>query len=935
SCPLRIGQNKPARRYDWPKSCSVHANQCEPMVEELEKLQTAAPEPADTTRQAREDGGTMKFAYEFQHLCGSVYSQGNVLFTPDGNSVLSPVGNRITKFDLINHTSKTFAFESRKNVERLAVSHDSRLLLAVDEDGRCLLVNLRKGVVLYRFHFKKPVRAIAFSPNDKYIAVTHGNKVQLWHTPGLRREFAPFSLHRTYGGHYGDIISLSWSHDSKFFVTGAEDLSSRIFSVDSYETFHPVTLAGHRDFVIGAFFTADDSQVVTVARDGGAYLWSYKLPKGMDATTSSEEDNSTAAAVPAIAQATKWFTQKKHVFKMDFAKVQCATFHAASNLLVVGFGNGTFGLYQVPDFHNIHTLSITQNEIETVSINATGEWLAFASKKLGQLLVWEWQSETYVLKQQGHYFDLNAVDYSPDGRLIATGADDAKLKLWDTNSGFCYVTFSEHQAPVTGVKFTPNGQAVVSCSLDGTVRAFDLNRYKNFRVMTTPEPVQFISLALDISGQIVCAGTLDPFNVYVWSLQTGRLTDVLSGHTGPVTSLAFCPSVSAEPVLASGSWDHTVRLWNVYQNKSLIEPLAHSTDVLAVAFRPDGKQLCSATLNGNLNVWEVKDGELVATIDGARDIAGGRKNADKISAKSNSMSKHFTSVCYSADGSCVLAGGRSKFICIYETSQQILLKKFQISHNLSLDGVLDFLNSKQMTKAGLSKAELDAHLDGEKDLVRQRGEGDDLVGASRAVDPGSRRKHMEVLSKAVMFSPTGRSWAAATTEGLLIYGLDETLTFDPFDLDEEITPDNIKRTLKRQEFAKALLMSLHLNEEDMIEKCVETVPVASIVLVAPSLKDTYLRRFLQFVAKRLDKSPHLEFYLQWCLAVLNAHGAKLRDESGEFMSTLRALQKSLAHHLNDLSKICDDNQFTLSYLKALHSMQSKQRALTADVAASP
>jgi periodic tryptophan protein 2 len=43
----------------------------------------------------------MKFAYQFQHLCGSVYSQGNVVFTPDGNSVLSPVGNRITQFDLV------------------------------------------------------------------------------------------------------------------------------------------------------------------------------------------------------------------------------------------------------------------------------------------------------------------------------------------------------------------------------------------------------------------------------------------------------------------------------------------------------------------------------------------------------------------------------------------------------------------------------------------------------------------------------------------------------------------------------------------------------------------------------------------------------------------------------------------------------------------
>jgi periodic tryptophan protein 2 len=801
---------------------------------------------------------------------------------------------------LYSHTCKTFAFEGRKNVDRIAVSHDSRLLVAVDTDGRCLLINLRKGVILYRFNFKKPVLALAFSPDDKFLAVSHGNKVQLWNTPGLRRDFAPFVLHRTYGGHYGDILTISWAQDSQFFVTGAEDLSARVWSVHPHDGFKPVTLVGHRDYVVGAFFTEDNREIVTVGRDGAAYLWGFQLPEeeDEDSDDSMGDGDEKKPLPPAIARATKWYTKKKQVFKMDFAKVLCATFHAASGLLVVGFGNGTFGIYDLPDFNNIHTLSITQNEIETVAINSSGDWLAFASKKLGQLLVWEWRSETYVLKQQGHYFDLNVVDYSPDGRLLATGADDAKLKLWDTTSGFCYVTFSEHQAPVTGVKFTPNGQAVVSASLDGTVRAFDLNRYKNFRVMTTPEPVQFISLALDLSGQIVCAGTLDPFNIYVWSLQNGRLTDVLSGHTGPVTSLAFAPSVSAEPVLASGSWDHTVRLWNVYQNKSLIEPLAHSTDVLAVAFRPDGKQVCSATLNGYLNVWDVKEGEQVASIDGMRDIAGGRKSTDKISAKNNSISKYFTSVCYSADGTCVLAGGRSKFICIYETSQQILLKKFQLSHNRSLEGVLDYLNSSDLTASGLTKGELQAHTE-----ATSKGAGDDLVGATRAVDPGSRRKNMEVLSKAVIFSPTGRSWAAATTEGLLIYALDETLTFDPFDLDEDITSESIKRTLKRQEYAKALLMSLHLNEEDLIQRCLEGTPLTSISLVANALKDTYLKRLMELLAKKIDTSPHLEFYLQWSLAILNTHGTKLRDEPSDFMTTLRALQKSIARHLHDLAKM--------------------------------
>ncbi|CAI5742767.1 unnamed protein product [Hyaloperonospora brassicae] len=928
----------------------------------------------------------MKFAYQFQHLCGSVYSQGNVVFTPDGNSVLSPVGNRITQFDLINNTSRTFAFEARTNVERIAVSHDSRLLLAVDVDGRCLLVNLKRGVVLYRFHFKHPVRALNFSPDNCYIAVAIGTKVQLWRTPGLVREFAPFVLHRTYTGHYADVVSVSWSHCAKFFVTGAEDLSARVFSVDPYPGFKPLTLSGHRDVVVGAFFAEDDRSIFTVGRDGGAFEWKYKLPddggyeevvakcededteeigeeeaEEMEDGSSDDDDNEEVeeeetketesgskdddtvvdkkrtrktleeqeAVVPEIARAIKWYTCQKHVLKMDFAKVLCCTFHSSTGMLVVGFGNGTFGLYELPAFVNIHTLSVTQNQLETVAVNATGEWLAFASCKLGQLLVWEWRSETYVLKQQGHYFDLNAASYSPDGRLLATGADDAKLKLWDTSSGFCYVTFTEHSAPVTAVQFAPSGQAVLSASLDGTVRAFDLNRYKNFRVLTTPEPTQFLSLALDMSGQVVCAGSMDPFNVYVWSLQTGRLTDVLSGHSGPVTSLSFSPSSSAEPILASASWDHTVRLWNLFASKkNFIEPLAHPTDVLAVTFRPDGKQLASTTLNGAINIWDVKDGEQVGTIDGKRDIAGGRKDGDHISAANNQLTKYFTSVCYSADGSLLLAGGRSKFVCIYAAEHRILLKKFQISHNLSLDGVLEKLNNKNITESGLSKSELDAHLDDSEALGRDVGA--DLVGAKRAVDPGSRRKNMEVLSKAVVFSPTGRAWAAATKEGLLIYGLDESLAFDPFELDEDITPETITRTLARREYARALVMALHLNEEPLIARCVEGVPLASIPLVAQTLRgETYLQRLLQLLAKRMECSPHLEFYLQWSLSVLNTHGQTLRDDScssATCLPTLRSLQKSVARHLQDLAKICDDNQFTLSYLKNLSRMQQMQQA---------
>lgn len=169
---------------------------------------------------------------------------------------------------------------------------------------------------------------------------------------------------------------------------------------------------------------------------------------------------------------------------------------------MVGFNNGTFSLYELPDGSEIHSLSVSQQRISTVAVCPRGQWLAFGSAALGQLLVWEWQSETYILKQQGHAHDVNAVAFSPDGQLMATGGDDGKVKIWNTTTGFCFATFADHSAPVTDVCITSAGNVVVSASLDGTVRAYDLVRYRNFRTMVAPMSCQFLSLAIDPSGEV-------------------------------------------------------------------------------------------------------------------------------------------------------------------------------------------------------------------------------------------------------------------------------------------------------------------------------------------------------------------------------------------------------------------------------------------------
>ncbi|GBB93196.1 hypothetical protein RclHR1_02130009 [Rhizophagus clarus] len=850
----------------------------------------------------------MKTDFKFSNLCGTVYTQGNLLFTPDGNSLLSPVGNRVSVFDLLNNKSLTFPFENKKNIKRIALSPNANLLLTVDEDGRVLLINFQRRVVLHHFNFKSPAEDVQFSNDGKYFAVTLGKHIQVWKSPGFNREFAPFVLHRKYTGHFDDITSVTWSNDSRFFISTSKDMTAKIYSLHPMEGFTPITLSGHRNYVIGAYFSADQETIYTVSKDGALFVWKYN-PFNEIKSDENEDDEMNIDKKEDSQLAKKWVIASRHYFNQSSTKVVCSAYHAASNLLVIGFSSGIFGIWEMPEFNNIHTLSISQKKIDSVTINATGEWLAFGSSKLGQLLVWEWQSESYVLKQQGHYYDMNTLSYSTDGQNIATGGDDGKVKVWNTVSGFCFVTFSEHSSGVSVVEFAKNGQVLFSASLDGTVRAFDLIRYRNFRTFTSPSPVQFTALAVDPSGEIVCAGSMDTFEIFVWSVQTGKLLDVLAGHEGPISSLVFSPSGIE---LASGSWDGTTRSWDVFNRGKHVEVFRHNSDILAIVYRPDGKQLATSTLNGQIIFWDVENGIQTGTIEGRKDISGGRRVNDRTTAANSSSGKSFNSLCYTADGSCILAGGNSKYVCLYDVKSQLLLKKFQISHNLSLDGIQEFLNSKNITEAGPF------------DLIDETGELSDLedrldnsLPGTQKGDLSARKTRPEIRTKSIKFSPTGQSWSAASTEGLLIYSLDENLLFDPFELEIDITPKSTLEALHSEEYIKALIMSFRLNELYLIHQVYEKIPPENIGLIVKDFPEKYIEKLLKFIASNIEESPHVEFHLLWIMKLLTIHGKYLRQYSNQFSSILRSLQKAIGKTLEDLSKICDENTYTIEYFLSL------------------
>lgn len=211
--------------------------------------------------------------------------------------------------------------------------------------------------MIYHFSFRAAVTSVVFSPAGRHFAVAIGRQIEVWHTPSTPGtgedgdlEYAPFVRHRVYTGHFDEVQSIEWSSDSRFFLSAAKDLSARIWSLDPEEGFVPTTLSGHRQSVVRAWFSKDQETIYTISKDGALFHWGYvPRPGQLNENDDEDEDMETEREM-------QWRITDKHYFMQDRARVTCATYHAQTNLLVAGFSNGIFGLYELPDFSTLQTL---------------------------------------------------------------------------------------------------------------------------------------------------------------------------------------------------------------------------------------------------------------------------------------------------------------------------------------------------------------------------------------------------------------------------------------------------------------------------------------------------------------------------------------------------------------------------------------------------
>ena len=175
-------------------------------------------------------------------------------------------------------------------------------------------------------------------------------------------------------------------------------------------------------------------------------------------------------------------------------------------------------------------------------------------------------------------------------------------------TGYCINTLASSHAGVQGDQqgFTIHGPP-----------AHDWRQAQAVRTLTGHE-ADIISVAFSPNGQLLASGSWDD-TIKLWQVHNrgAQLLKTLTGHKNPVLSVAFSPNGQ---LLASGSLDKTIKLWQVQDGGAqLLKTLTgHKADVNSVAFSPNGQLLASGSYDDTIKLWQVQDGgaQLLKTLTG-------------------------------------------------------------------------------------------------------------------------------------------------------------------------------------------------------------------------------------------------------------------------------------------------------------------------------
>ncbi|KAJ3429651.1 transcription initiation factor tfiid [Anaeramoeba flamelloides] len=202
-----------------------------------------------------------------------------------------------------------------------------------------------------------------------------------------------------------------------------------------------------------------------------------------------------------------------------------------------------------------------QGEVYSVKISPLNHSFVSVSQD-GTARLWSFETDHCLSIYNGHNFPIWDVDFSPFGYYFVTGSMDKTAMLWSTDSERPHRLFVGHLSDVDCVKFHPNSNYVATGSSDRTVRLWSLSDGKCVRIFADMKGHKsgITSLAFSPDGQLLASGDEDGV-ICLWDIGKSMRIRKFNSHDNYITCMDF--SVLNGNILASGSVDNTVKIWNV------------------------------------------------------------------------------------------------------------------------------------------------------------------------------------------------------------------------------------------------------------------------------------------------------------------------------------------------------------------------------------
>jgi len=251
--------------------------------------------------------------------------------------------------------------------------------------------------------------------------------------------------------------------------------------------------------------------------------------------------------------------------------------------------------------------------------------------------------------------DVTSLDWNCHGNLLATGSYDGFARIW-TTAGVLEGTLGQHKGPIFALKWNKNGKYILSAGVDRTTIIWDASNGKckqQFAFHSAPaldvdwkSEESFASCSTDMQIHVCQLGSNQPIKSFqghtnevnaikwdpqgkflascsddmslkIWTMDRDTCVHDLQAHQKEIYTIKWSPTgpgtnnPNAPLVLASASFDSTVRLWDVENGVCTHTLTRHKEPVYSVAFSPDGKYLASGSFDKCVHIWSTQSGQLV------------------------------------------------------------------------------------------------------------------------------------------------------------------------------------------------------------------------------------------------------------------------------------------------------------------------------------